>query len=236
MWQPLNLTTTRVALDFSSSFGSHFQATRLNADSERLTNAIELIDWSDDPIQVDVCEECGITHCKPGGWVTFRRCGQYVLVLPAFAAMVDNELEYSAPEFLLKRGPAVLTAQTFSSARSIAINLPPANELAPLTRHEAVRTFQWEAPGHVLGRFPAHPILDRALVLATDSGEPAERVERLNSLLTEMFASGEPALPGAQSTAICLYLDLPGYPEWQALYEGDRLALVLSKGLAIGAA
>jgi hypothetical protein len=102
--------------------------------------------------------------------------------------------------------------------------------------HDARHPRLWEAPGHVLGRFPAPPILDRALVLATDSGEPAERVERLNSLLTEMFASGAPALPGAQSTAICQYLDLPGYPEWQALYEGDRLALVLSKGLAIGAA
>ena len=51
MWQPLNLTTTRVILDFSSSFGGLRHATQLNADSELLTNAIELIDWSDDPIR-----------------------------------------------------------------------------------------------------------------------------------------------------------------------------------------
>ena len=155
MWQPFNLTTTRVTLDFSSSFGSHFQATQLNADSERLANAIELVDWSDDPIQVDVCEECGITQCKPGGWVTFRRCGQYVLVLPAFAAMADNDLEYSAPDFLLRADRPFSTSKcsrSFARLRRtyrLRTRSPRSRGTRPCER------FNGKSPGHVLGRFPA---------------------------------------------------------------------------------
>jgi hypothetical protein len=236
MWQPSHFTTRQITLDFSSSSGGRFHATQLYADEERIANAIELIGWSEDPVQVEVCEQCGHTHCQPGGWVSFRRCGPYVLALPAFAAMADNDREYAAPSFLLNRGLILLGEPMFSILRSLANDLPPLETLAPFTEHEAVLAYQWESPDHVLGQFPSPPALDPALVLASDPGEPGDQVQRLNFLLAEMFGSNIPVLPRDQHTAISLYLDLPGYPIWQAFSQDDRPALMFGQGLAFSAA
>ena len=231
MWQPSHFTTRRTTLDFSSSDGGTTVATQLLADGELIANAIELIDFSDDPVQVTVCEECGHTDCQPGGWVSFRRCGPNVLVLPAFAAMAKNEREYAAPIFLQNRGLVLLAEPMFSILRSFAKDLPPIDQLAPLSAREAVLAYQWQAPGPVLGKFPSPPALDPALVLATDPGEPGEQVQRLNLLLAKMFACDVPVHPTNPYATVTLYLDLPGYPAWQALSGGDRLALVLGEGL-----
>jgi hypothetical protein len=120
--------------------------------------------------------------------------------------------------------------------RLFANELPLMSALAPLTKHEAALACQWESPAHVLGRFPSPPALDPALILASDLGEPGQQVQRLNGLLAEMFASHVPAQPVDQHMPISLYLDLPGYPAWPAFSGGDRPALVLGQGIAVGAA
>jgi hypothetical protein len=235
MWQPSHFTTRRAALDFSSSGGGTCDATQLYADEERIANAIELIDFSADPVQLEVCEECGHTHCEPGGWVSFRRCGRHVLVVPAFAAMQENDHEYSAPKYLRRHGVICLVEAMFSIVRSLVKDLPPIDVLAPLTRHEAVLAYQWEAPRKALGKFPTPAALDPAVVLASDPGEPGEQVQRLNALLAEMYVSHDPARPGDQHAAITLYLDFPGYPAWQAFSGGARPTLLFDHGFAIGA-
>ena len=66
--------------DFSSS-GQVIKPrwTKLIVDETVLGNALEWIDWRDDPVQVTLCEECGIGHCSSGGYVHVSRIGRDLL-------------------------------------------------------------------------------------------------------------------------------------------------------------
>lgn len=221
-------------LDFTSS-GQWMHATmQLFADDQRIANAVDLIDWADDPVQVEVCEQCGTIHCAPGGWVSFRRCGGNSLVIPAFEYILLDPAEHRPPDYLAQRGLMVLCETSYARIRLLVPELPPFDALAPLTCKEAALAFQWQAPGGVLGASSAPPSLPAALVLAADPGEPREQVATLNALLAACLVSPSPAVARPVNAAVTLYLDVPGTPGWMAFTADEPPALVLGPGIAIG--
>jgi hypothetical protein len=48
------------------------ELSRLVLDNTVLINAIELVDWDEEPTQFLICEACGYVHCKRGDWVSSR--------------------------------------------------------------------------------------------------------------------------------------------------------------------
>ena len=225
-----------VTLDFTSS-GQWMHATmQLFADDQRIANAVDLIDWTHDPVQVEICEHCGTIHCEPGGWVSFRRCGVNTLVIPAFEYILLDPAEHCPPDYLAQRGLMVLSETGYARIRSLVSEIPPFDALAPLTCKEAAQALQWQAPGGVLGASPAPPALPVSWVLAADPGEPQEQVKSLNALLAAFMAVESPAVARPVNTAVTLYLDLPGTPGWVAFTADEPPSLVLGPGIAASAA
>src|SRR5438067_11365940 len=117
MFQPHRFTINPVILDFSSSGQGSHSDFRLLADGELLANAVGLVEWADDPVQVHVCEACGVTRCETGGWLAFRRVGSAVVLIPAFEQMAENEQEYRPPALILQHGFGLLFTSDYASLR-----------------------------------------------------------------------------------------------------------------------
>jgi hypothetical protein len=131
MFNPSRFTTRRATFDFSSSDGCIHQVTPLLADDQLLANAIELIDWSDDPVQVRVCEQCGFVHCEPGGWLSLRNGGSAVLLIPAFSRMAENSSEYAPPKIVARHGFILIDLPGAPAWQWFACTDKPALLLAP---------------------------------------------------------------------------------------------------------
>src|SRR5438046_2975910 len=115
MYRPHRFTTDPITLDFSSSGQGLHPDLRLLADGELLANAVGLVDWTDDPVQVQVCEACGITHCETGGWLAFRRVGPTAVLIPAFAKMAENEHEYRPSAIISQHGFVLLSVFAYTN-------------------------------------------------------------------------------------------------------------------------
>jgi hypothetical protein len=237
MMSATSFTTRRVTLDFTSSGQAKRSATQLFADGKLFGNAIELTDWSTDPIQVQVCEECGVVHCASGGWVSFRSVGSYALLIPAFAAIADDPAEYRPPNLIAQYGFISFPPQSYLRLRSLVSGLPPPSSLAALSRGEAALMYQGEAPGRVLGVLPSVPHPKASDILAAEPGDAADQVAALNLLLSSFVGSSDPvALQPTPASPVVLYVDMPGVPAWEAFVSGERPSLILAPGLVVGAA
>ncbi len=238
MWQARSISSQRTVLDFSSSGQGPFPTARLVVDGEVLVNAIDLVDWTEAAVQIHVCDKCGTTQCEPGGWVSLRRVGPSVLLMPAFSAMADNAQEFRPPELIAQRGPLLLSEHDCSAFRAFMSDFPRPSSVPALTGKEAAQLIQFSAPGRVLGAFPAEPTLRPACVLASEPHSLTDSVSRLNRLLAEHFVSSDAVVPhllGAASLT-SLHLDLPGTPSWQPLTASEPPLLVIGPGIGTSAA
>lgn len=231
MWLIRDLTHRRMRLDFSSSGQAAQDVTQLLADGEVLANAMELASWTEERVQLQVCQDCGIEGCAPGGWVAPRLAGDLVVLLPAFASMCSDEYaldEYRPPAVVERRGIPVLTAVLAQGVSKRGEWLPWPHELPLMTGAELVRWLQWEAPAEVLGRLPQAVAIRQDLVLASSMDDhrvatalvaaEIERVAKLDGvLLSAMDPSWQP---------IALHLEGPRFPEWNpAVMRGEEIAL-----------
>ena len=140
MWQIKNLEIKPATLDFTSSEQGTREVHQLFSDNIKLINALELIDWTPEHTQFLVCEECGITHCKRGNWVSMRRSDSLVLILPAAEYIWGDEedkREYSPPEYLKEQGIAYMDFPTYERLRSMHPLFPAIDQIQPLTDREA---------------------------------------------------------------------------------------------------
>jgi hypothetical protein len=193
-------------------------------DGTVVANAIELTEWCDEPIQLEVCEQCGMVQCKTGGWGVARSMAGAVLFLPAFGAMEDDLTEYSPPLWISEHGPALVPPSLVGSLREAVPWLPAVDSLKRVSASEVARSIQGFAPRQVLGRFPETPVLHGEKLCAVSKGDLSEVVAEVNGLLTSL-ATEEPVKfreqDGSEAELI-LYLDAIGYPEWAPVVETRR--------------
>lgn len=225
MWHVRNPEIKPATLDFSSSGQGELRVSQLFSDGVRLINALELVDWDAEDSQFLVCEACGYTHCKPGGWVSVRRSGSLILILPAsgYVRGAGREREeYGPPPYLKGRGAAYLDLPAYESLSSRHSSFPPAEQVRPLSTREAALLFQWEAPARILGE-PPEVRVRRDLIVGSSEGDYAEQLERLETLLRRQYEDGSPAGLRAVSggeRVISFYLDAGEFREWKALVRG----------------
>jgi hypothetical protein len=86
--------------DFSSSGQSDPDWTLVRCRGERLTNALNWVDWSENPVQVELCEECGVDGCAAGGYVHVSRLDDMVLWT---APHVDPDDEFASHQYAPSR-------------------------------------------------------------------------------------------------------------------------------------
>src|SRR5690242_359655 len=78
--------------DFSTSGQRSPEWTRVTCGGEQITNALEWIDWDERPVQVVLCEQCGVSGCAVGGRAHVSRAGDHVLWTAPEIDLVRSEL------------------------------------------------------------------------------------------------------------------------------------------------
>ena len=126
--------------DFSSSGQRSPQWTEVRCHGEQLTNALNWVQWDDAPVQVVLCEECGVDGCAVGGYVHVSRHDDDVLwTAPHIDAEDEFEAhQYTASEVVLRHGAVVIPVATWEAWRHRFANVPPASVL-PLAQERDVR-------------------------------------------------------------------------------------------------
>lgn len=233
MWELPAIERRAAELDFSSAGLGRRRVTRFVTGSVVFANAVELTDWDGRDIQLVVCEDCGIVHCQPGGWVGPRRAGAYVVFAPdsrLFGTNNTDRTEYRPPEYVRSLGWPFTTLEGYDALRASVPGLPSADRLSALTRRDVVAISQWEAPAEVIGAPFERPELRRGLVLAAE-----DDANELSAALTECLAawaiSEVPVVLERVGHAPEIFLDVPRVPPWRPLANVDGWCLRLEPGL-----
>jgi hypothetical protein len=226
MWAVQNIEFHPVEMDFRSSGLGRYSSTAAFADGVELANALSLLDFTRGPVQLSVCGQCGVAGCKPGDWVSIRRLGDGIVLIPSFADLEESQAgEYRPPTFISEKGVALVRGPALQALGERVPVFQDLDRWPWLTAREFARVMQWEAPARILGEFPSPPKLQSKLVVAVDPGEQEEMMSALDALLVRAFACNEPVTLGV-GEPIAFYLDLPGIAEWVPLaLDGENWLL-----------
>lgn len=242
MWKIENPKFEKTTLDFSNSGQANFQATRLVSDDIEIMNAVELIDWDDDKIQLSICDHCGTVQCASGGWVVFRASGDLVLMMPAFEAMKEDnwsKTEFSPPYFIQDKGTAYFDKQTYELLRKQFYEFPTFEKIKTLQMREAMWLVQWNAPLRIFGEPPNLEIHNYKFdyVVAALDGDPKEIIKEAENLLRENFEDETSAYLRQLSKneeSIWLFLDLTEFIDWQVMILSEgKYKFVLDNEFAV---
>jgi hypothetical protein len=230
MWAVASIETNEHVLDFSTSEQGRHQSKALIADGVELINAIELVEFSPERTQLIVCEQCGFVHCKRGDWVQIRRIEDSILLVPAFAEMEKGNWErdeYSPPKFIKNRGIPVFDGNLSLQLLEILneYQMVSVQDLKPLSPSELCKAMQWEAPAHVLGKYPDRPKLDRSRILYCEPIELSNAVDLLDRHI-EVLATSEQQLHIDQTAvSVKFYLDRSIPSEWSPIAIAENGAI-----------
>lgn len=156
MWIPSNLEVVPFLRSFASSGQGVHRDRALRADGKTLVNMLELVEWGEDPVQVEICDACGIVGCSTGGYVAPRRLGSYVALAPSTRAYFDAADDFERTNFrelmlIRKRGLPLIPATEWQRLYDGGAPLPSVSGLRIMTWREAALAAQFEAPLRLLG-------------------------------------------------------------------------------------
>ncbi|GEJ55958.1 hypothetical protein [Anaeromyxobacter diazotrophicus] len=188
MWIVSKLVVTPRTYSFASSGQGTNEDLVLHADDQELVNMLRLVDWSEDPVQVVVCDACGTVGCATGNYVAVRRLADYVVFAPPTrpyeeTADETEKVQYLEPWFIRKRGVPLVPVAEWDRLRNDGFPLPSSESMSPLRWSEAVIAAQIEAPHRMLGD-PGQKPQQRLseVVQATDPWLEAEVLDRLGDV------------------------------------------------------
>lgn len=209
--------------DFSSSGQASPNWTRSRCEQVELFNALEWIAWTQNPVQVVLCEECGQKGCAPGGFVHVSRLDDFVLWTRPQVEVEDawEIAQYNVADPLKRFGAIAIPKQTWEEWRTVA-SLPKFAALTP-ANGEAIFDAWFLAPARSSRIDEIAPFLKSEL-LACDSLEPTDAIKRIArwinrlkdtsaSLANASFHS--PTTLGARIET--LYFNGPWDENWPAL-------------------
>ncbi len=233
MWQIENPEIKPATLDFTSSSQGQLKVSQLFSGDILLINALELMDWDEDKTQFLVCEACGFTRCKSGDWVSLRKSGSLILIMPAFEAVFGEgraKDEYRPPYYLKKQGVAYLDVFTYENLKAKHSSFPSIEQIRQLNMQEAALLYQWDAPAYVLGEPPKLQVR-RDIILGTSEGDYVEYVKDLEALIGKQYKDESDAalrLVLDDERVISFYLDAEEFIEWKALvFDGSTHRLLI---------
>jgi hypothetical protein len=227
-WQP----------NFSSSAQPNPDWTKLVCAGVELSNAINWVDWFDEPaVQVRLCEACGIAGCESGGFVHVSRLGHHLLWTEPRVDAGDafESHQYRASEAIREYGSVAIPVEEWSQWRERVTDLPSPDKFPSTTRKDLLGAWQAEAP--VFGTWDHRDqllSLVSAQAVATEPSETTEALQSLEALVRWFRAKPDAAVEGelapigaGERTVETLYLDVPDtfdrpvLREWAALARHD---------------
>jgi hypothetical protein len=230
MWRVDTLELVDCVLDFSSSGQAAHADKAIFADGAQLINAASLLDLANpaERGQVQICEDCGTTHCRPGGWILLRRVESNVLWLPCSNLMrvhAEASREYAPPRY--EHGLPIFSAERYQVLREFAPEFPKPEDISLLRSREAIGLLQLDAPGRVLGLFPEQPAVRHDALLCSEPLQLSDGAALLEAVLASAWAVDEPVELANATIPITFRLDVPGTPAWSPIAR-TPLALTLS--------
>jgi len=146
MWTSDKITTEKRMFDLLHMESMREERTCIFADDEFLFKMAEEI-MVEKPLsfQALLCE-CGFINCSPGSWVSLRRSGDFVFLMPAFDILAQkNDLfNYRPPEWMLRRGVYWTTVEKFEFIKNMVPALKKLKTIRRLTARELVFLFLFE--------------------------------------------------------------------------------------------
>ena len=199
--------------DFSSSGQTEPDWTQVRCGGHQLTNGCEWVDWDQDPVQVVLCEACGVTDCEWGGYVHVARVGGHVLWSAPRLPVSDDETfdreQYRSIAAIDAHGAVAIPAAVWERWPGV----PAIASLPPARRGDLLAAWRAGAPPH-----------EEAVAADGGTVEEALAVDR-------WFESDEPvgALVPLGEGAITLFYDGARFTEWiPAARVGERLVPVFA--------
>jgi len=243
MWRISSPTIKSATLDFTSSGQGRVNVHQLWANDVELMNAQELVELDEEPYQYIVCEECGITHCQPGGWIQYRKTDSIIFLMPAYSSIKDEYddmgEEYFPPYYIKDKGIGYIDIENYKTQFYEIGKFPNLLSVPKISSWEALKIYQSEAPIRMLGEIYEEPNLRENVVIASSSGNYIELIDVLNELLTNNLLEKRniEVLPvSSDCNIVTLYLDVPEFSEWRALVEKNgKYYLFLEPGYFINA-
>lgn len=238
MWHIENPKIRKATLDFTSSGQGNIEVSQLVSDNLVLMNALEIMEWNDERTQVLICEACGYESCQSGNWVNLRISGQFVLLIPAFDEMEDDQgriTEYGPPQYLRKQGTPYFDLHKYKSLLELHSTFPTINKIKTLEMREAMRLAQFEMPYCIFGEPPKIELTTQKadLVVAASEGQHKEVLQIINKVLLENYENRSPALIRKRSPEeelVSLFLDGAEFTEWPALVKrGTEFSLLVDE-------
>jgi hypothetical protein len=225
--------------DFSSSEQQNPDWVRLRFRDQLLCNSMSWVDWSTNPVQVEICEQCGVIHCASGGYVQISRLGDLIVWTRPTSPRDDNGTlpEYRASSGIRHFGAIAIPVAVWNQWRQ-QMTLPEAADLPIMTGDDLValwlagipRSSQCGVVEEVV------PMLQRNL-LAADTLDVEAAIQTVGRVIGRMQAWTKRPLVGAIKTAATtnarvesLYCDGPKFEEWPAIASiGDDYFPALSR-------
>ena len=233
MWLIKDPEITRSSLDFGLSGRDKFSVFQLFAEGVKLINALELVEWDEEHSQFLICEGCGMPGCKSGDWVSARRSGSLVLLLPCSEHVWREKkdyMEYCPPSYFKQRGIPYLDSATYDTLRSRHSSFPALDQLQPLKVKEATVLFQSTAPDQILEE-PPEVNIRPDLIVGSSEGDQTEPLKILEDLLKKHYENESSAVLRSRSDneqVISFYLDAAAFTEWQAMvFDGSEHRLLV---------
>ncbi len=194
MWTSNDFKTYPKQFDFSDSGLGKPTFTSLKIGGVEVINMIEGLEDQIDEEQVFqsiICDYCGTAHCSSGNWIAIRQIDNYILFIPAFFRMLDDEFtgEYNPPFSVCNQGALYLTFEDFNLLKSIVPAFRPIEDVTPLTIFEAISLYKWETPHRMFGDFPDFHSMRTNHILTT-SELNANEIERIISEKLTILENG----------------------------------------------
>lgn len=239
MWRVENPTIEKTNLDFRSSGQGFREVSQLKSDEVVLMNALDLMDWSDDPTQIFVCGHCGYPRCEAGNWISLRLSGNYVFLMPAFDDWETDKTEYGPPEYLRKNGTPYFTLEKYKILVDLDLDFPVLENIRKLEMRDAMRIAQLEMPWRIFGEPPKVDLTKQKadLVIAASEGDHQEYLQVIDKLLRENYENKSHAFirkPLPDEEIVSLFLDAAEFTRWHALSRKDgEYKLLVEESLVI---
>jgi hypothetical protein len=201
--------------------------TRVRCGSVEICNSLEWVAWSQNPVQVRLCEVCGHSDCASGGYVHVTRMPNALLWTTPKIDKVDQwqDAQYGPSAAVRQWGSVVVPHVMWQRWRMVIPTLPSVKDFPEATRSELADAWRGEAKGE----FATTPLdnwssLLRQRIIATDHFDLDDVLTDLDRLIDWLLISPDEVVvkdfhPARQVSAVIstLYTEGPPEDDWPAL-------------------
>lgn len=220
--------------DLSTSGLTNPRWIRAKCDTVELCNSLGWVEWCKNPVQVQLCRQCGTSGCASGGYIHLSTLNEFVLWT---APQTNGGLgvdQISPATVIGKLGAVAFQLDVWSQFRGQANVIPDARRIPPATG-AAIRDAWIVGPNRPRGDKRFRDWLHRRAI-AADSLEIAEALAWVEYWLEWCDSKASEATAGSIASAEdcgalieTLYFEGPGTHDWPALAQvGGRIVPALS--------